>query len=35
MNLESFFKKAAIDKTVDNYSLINLKYDNQVVCTKK
>ena len=35
MNLKSFFKKATIDKTLKNYSLINLKYDNQVVCTKK
>ena len=35
MNLESFFKKATIDKTIEDYSLINLKYDNQVVCTKK
>ena len=35
MNLESFFKKATVDKTLKNYSLINLKYDNQVVCTKK
>ena len=35
MNLESFLKKASIDKTLEDYSHINLKYDNQVVCTKK
>jgi cell division protein FtsQ len=35
MNLESFFKKATIDNSINNYSLINLKYDKQVVCTKR
>ena len=34
-NLESFFKKTMTDKTIDNYTSINLKYNNQVVCTKK
>ncbi len=34
-NLESFFKKTMTDKTIDNYISINLKYSNQVVCTKK
>jgi len=34
-NLESFFKKTMTDKTIDNYTSINLKYSNQVVCTKK
>jgi len=23
------------DKTIENYTAINLKYNNQVVCTKK
>lgn len=34
-NLTSFFSKTMADKTIDNYSVINLKYNNQVVCTKK
>jgi len=34
-NLKSFFSKTMADKTVDNYRSINLKYNNQVVCTKK
>jgi cell division protein FtsQ len=34
-NLQSFFKKTMTDKTIDNYTTINLKYNNQVVCTKK
>tara|TARA_R110001583_G_scaffold93517_2_gene236451 strand:+ start:1174 stop:1896 length:723 start_codon:yes stop_codon:yes gene_type:complete len=34
-NLKSFFNKTMTDKTIDNYSSINLKYNNQVVCTKK
>lgn len=33
-NLKSFFKKTMADKTIDNYSAINLKYNYQVVCTK-
>ena len=33
-NLKSFFNKTMADKTIDNYSAINLKYNNQVVCTK-
>ncbi len=34
-NLKSFFNKTMTDKTIDNYASINLKYNNQVVCTKK
>lgn len=34
-NLKSFYNKTMVDKTIDNYSAINLKYNNQVVCTKK
>ncbi|WP_299528777.1 cell division protein FtsQ [uncultured Lutibacter sp.] len=34
-NLQSFFKKTMTDKTIENYTSINLKYSNQVVCTKK
>jgi len=35
MNLKSFYNKTIADKTIDNYTSINLKYNNQVVCTKK
>lgn len=34
-NLNSFFSKTMADHSIDNYTLINLKYNNQVVCTKK
>ena len=34
-NLKSFFSKTMADKTINNYTSINLKYNNQVVCTKK
>lgn len=34
-NLKSFFNKAMIDHSIDNYVAINLKYNNQVVCTKR
>ena len=34
-NLKSFFSKTMADKTIENYIAINLKYSNQVVCTKK
>lgn len=33
-NLNSFFNKALRDGSIGNYSLINLNYKNQVVCTK-
>jgi cell division protein FtsQ len=34
-NYKAFYKKAHNDKTVGDYNRITLKYDNQVVCTKK
>lgn len=34
-NLKSFYSKTMLDSTLENYSAINLKYHNQVVCTKK
>lgn len=34
-NYKAFYKKAYSDKTLDRYDLITLKYDNQVVCSKK
>lgn len=34
-NLESFFNKTMKDNSIDNYGSINLKFDNQVVCTKR
>ena len=34
-NLKSFFNKTMADNSIDNYTSINLKYNNQVVCTKK
>ncbi len=34
-NLKSFFNKTMADNTIDKYTAINLKYNNQVVCTKK
>jgi cell division protein FtsQ len=34
-NFKAFLSKSISDKTVNNYAVINLKYNNQVVCTKK
>ena len=34
-NLKSFFNKTMSDGTIENYTTLNLKYNNQVVCTKK
>jgi len=34
-NLKSFYSKTMDDMTIENYIAINLKYNNQVVCTKK
>jgi cell division protein FtsQ len=34
-NLKAFYQKAIKDKTLDSYSMVNLKFDNQVICTKK
>lgn len=33
--LKAFYNKALLDKTIHNYKIINLKYRNQVVCTKQ
>ena len=32
--LIAFYNKASVDKTIDQYKTINLKYHNQVVCAK-
>lgn len=34
-NFKVFYIKAKKDNTLGNYSKVNLKFDNQVVCTKK
>jgi cell division protein FtsQ len=34
-NLKVFYKKAQKDKMLNSYAKVNLKFDNQVVCTKK
>lgn len=34
-NLKAFYNSTMENKTIENYKLINLKYNNQVVCTKK
>ncbi|HZW63055.1 MAG TPA: hypothetical protein VFF15_05340 [Flavobacteriaceae bacterium] len=33
-NLKAFYKKGLKDKVLHNYARVNLKFDNQVVCTK-
>lgn len=33
-NLKAFYKKNLKDNTLNQYSMVNLKFDNQVVCTK-
>ncbi|GLB51168.1 cell division protein FtsQ [Neptunitalea chrysea] len=33
--LKAFYQKAVKDKSLDTYSWVNLKFSNQVVCTKK
>ena len=33
-NLKAFYKKSLKEKTLTNYSNVNLQFDNQVVCTK-
>jgi cell division protein FtsQ len=33
-NLKAFYQKNLKEKTLDNYSIVNLQFDNQVVCTK-
>ncbi|TCK67391.1 cell division protein FtsQ [Winogradskyella wandonensis] len=34
-NFKAFYKKAIKDKTINTYSSVNLRFDNQVICTKK
>lgn len=34
-NLKAFYKKAMKDNALDQYQLVNLKFDKQVICTKK
>ncbi len=34
-NLEAFYQKTLADEGWENYKTINLKYKNQIVCTKK
>jgi len=34
-NYKAFYQKASKDKSLNNYKSINLKYKNQVVCSKK
>jgi len=33
-NLKAFYQKNLHDKTLNNYTRVNLQFDNQVVCTK-
>ena len=33
-NLKAFYQKALKDNLLNNYSKVNLRFDNQVVCTK-
>lgn len=34
-NFKAFYKKAIKDKTINTYRSVNLRFDNQVICTKK
>ncbi|MEM6687337.1 MAG: hypothetical protein AAF617_16275 [Bacteroidota bacterium] len=34
-NLKAFYKKATKDKTLNDFAKVDLKFTNQVVCTKK
>ena len=34
-NLKVFYKKNLKENTLNNYSKVNLQFDNQVVCTKR
>lgn len=34
MNLKAFYNKALKEKSLDNYTNVNLQFDSQVVCTK-
>ena len=33
-NLKAFYKKNLKDKTLSQYSKVNLQFENQVICTK-
>lgn len=33
-NLKAFYKKATKDNILNNYSIVNLQFDSQVICTK-
>ena len=33
-NLKVFYQKSLKEKTINNYSKVNLQFENQVVCTK-
>jgi len=34
-NFKAFYQKALKDKVLDSYKMVNLKFDKQVICTKK
>jgi cell division protein FtsQ len=34
-NFKAFYQKAFKDKILDSYKVVNLKFDKQVICTKK
>jgi cell division protein FtsQ len=34
-NFKAFYQKALKDKILDRYSVVNLKFDKQVICTQK
>jgi len=34
-NLKAFYQRGMKDQAFKNYSVVNLKFDNQVICTKK
>ena len=34
-NFKAFYQKALKDQILDHYSVVNLKFDKQVICTKK
>ena len=34
-NFKAFYQKGLKDKILDSYSIVNLKFDKQVICTKK
>lgn len=34
-NLKAFYQKAMKDNTLNSYSIVNLRFDKQVICTKK